>query len=51
MSCIYLYGVPMLVPMLRFDLGRSLGQAGAVVGAPSVGLLLTLIAWGAAADR
>lgn len=50
-SCVYLYGVPMLVPMLRSDLGLSLAQAGAVVGAPSVGLLLTLIAWGAAADR
>jgi sugar phosphate permease len=50
-TCLFLYGLPMLVPQLRSELGLSLGQAGAVVGAPAIGLLLTLIAWGAVADR
>ena len=31
--------------------GLSLTAVGAIIAAPSVGLLLTLIAWGAAADR
>ncbi|OZM75008.1 MFS transporter [Amycolatopsis antarctica] len=50
-SCSFLYGVPFLVPAMRTTEGLSLAQAGTVVAAPSVGLLLTLIAWGAAADR
>jgi sugar phosphate permease len=50
-TCVFLYGLPMLVPQLRSELGLSLAQAGAVVGAPSVGLILTLVAWGALADR
>jgi sugar phosphate permease len=48
-SC-FLYGVPMLVPALRTD-GVSLFGASLLVSAPMAGLLLTLIAWGAAADR
>jgi sugar phosphate permease len=50
-SCSFLYGIPMLVPALRQDEGLGLGSAGLVVAAPLFGLLLTLIAWGAAADR
>jgi sugar phosphate permease len=50
-TCSFLYGLPMLVPQLRSELDLSLGAAGAVVGAPAVGLLLTLIVWGAIADR
>nr|WP_236796807.1 MFS transporter [Amycolatopsis sp. GM8] len=50
-SCSFLYGIPFLVPAMRAADGLSLAQAGTVVAAPSVGLLLTLIAWGAAADR
>ena len=49
-TCSFLYGVPMLVPALRAD-GASLFQASLLVSAPMVGLLLTLIAWGALADR
>jgi len=44
------YGVPMLIPALRND-GMSLLGASVIVSAPIAGLLLTLIAWGAAADR
>ncbi|MCU1681115.1 MAG: major facilitator transporter [Amycolatopsis sp.] len=50
-SCSFLYGIPFLVPTMRVAEGLSLAQAGTVVAAPSIGLLLTLIAWGAAVDR
>lgn len=50
-TCSFLYGVPMLIPALRRDDGLSLLGASALVSAPIVGLLLTLIAWGALADR
>jgi sugar phosphate permease len=46
-----IYGLPFLVPTMRSAEHLSLAQAGVVVSAPTVGLLLTLIAWGAAADR
>jgi sugar phosphate permease len=49
-TCSFIYGIPMLVPALRAD-GLSLFAAGVLVSAPMAGLLLTLIAWGAAADR
>ena len=50
-ACAFVYGVPFLVPTLRDELGLSLAGAGTYVAAPTAGLLLTLIAWGAAADR
>ncbi len=50
-TCVFLYGLPMLVPALRSDEQLSLFQASIVISAPTAGLLLTLIAWGAAADR
>jgi MFS family permease len=50
-TCSFLYGIPMLVPALRRDDGLSLFGASVLISAPMVGLLLTLIAWGAAADR
>src|SRR3954447_7387378 len=49
-TCCFLYGIPMLVPALRAS-GVSLFAASLVVSAPMVGLLLTLILWGAVADR
>src|SRR5439155_1487474 len=49
-TCSFLYGVPMVVPALRSD-GVGLLTASLLVSAPMAGLLLTLIAWGAAADR
>ncbi|MEU3275436.1 MFS transporter [Saccharomonospora sp. NPDC006951] len=50
-SCAFLYGIPFLVPTMRASENLTLSEAGAVVAAPSIGLLLTLIVWGAAADR
>jgi sugar phosphate permease len=44
------YGLAYLIPALRAA-GLPLAQAGVLVACPTVGLLLTLIAWGAAADR
>src|SRR4051794_33173127 len=49
-TCSFLYGVPMVVPALRSD-GVGLLTGRLLVSAPMAGLLLTLIAWGAAADR
>ncbi|RFA22153.1 MFS transporter [Subtercola boreus] len=40
-----------LVPLLNSERGLSLGEAGLLVAAPSVGMVLTLILWGALADR
>lgn len=50
-TCSVIYGLPFLVPAMRAAAHLSLAQAGVVVSAPTFGLLLTLIAWGAAADR
>ncbi|MEU8412960.1 MFS transporter [Amycolatopsis japonica] len=50
-SCSFLYGLPFLVPSMQRAEGLTLAEAGTVVAAPSLGLLFTLILWGAAADR
>ncbi|GAA1942168.1 MFS transporter [Brevibacterium antiquum] len=44
-------GPAFLIPYMHTDLGYTLTQAGTVAAAPSFGLILTLIAWGAFADR
>ncbi|WP_211589092.1 MFS transporter, partial [Allorhizocola rhizosphaerae] len=44
------YGLAYLIPAFR-DEGLSLEQAGILVACPTIGVMLTLIAWGAAADR
>ena len=49
-GCTFQYGLAYLIPALRAD-GLSLEQAGILVACPTAGLLLTLVAWGAAADR
>lgn len=46
----FLYGLPFLIPELQRG-GVSLAEASLLVSAPLLGLLLALIAWGAAADR
>jgi sugar phosphate permease len=47
----FVYGIAVLLPALRHDEHLSLVGASIVVTSPAVGLLLTLIAFGAAADR
>ncbi|MGH3758714.1 MFS transporter [Actinophytocola sp.] len=47
----FLSGLPFLIPELQRGAGLSLPEAGVLVSAPLLGLLLALIAWGAAADR
>src|SRR5262245_49552128 len=49
-GCAYQFGLPYLIPALRAD-GLSVEQVGVLVACPMAGLLCTLIAWGAAADR
>lgn len=50
-SCVFLYGLAYLVPVLRDREDMSLTAAGTVVTCPTIGLMLTLVLWGAAADR
>ncbi|SOD71756.1 sugar phosphate permease [Jatrophihabitans sp. GAS493] len=50
-TCTFIYGLPTLVPALRSADQLTLLQASLVISAPTAGLLLTLILWGAAADR
>jgi sugar phosphate permease len=40
-----------LIPLLSTDRGLSLAQAGLLASAPTIGMVLTLVAWGALADR
>ena len=49
-GCTYQYGLAYLIPALRHE-GFSLEVASTLVACPAAGLLLTLIGWGAAADR
>lgn len=47
----FLYGLPFLIPALLAEHGLSLTSASLLISAPLLGMLLALIAWGAAADR
>jgi MFS family permease len=49
-GCTFQYGLAYLIPTFRAE-GLSLEQASILVACPTAGLLLTLVAWGAAADR
>jgi sugar phosphate permease len=49
-GCTFQYGLAYLIPALRHT-GVSLELASVLVACPTAGLLLTLIGWGAAADR
>jgi sugar phosphate permease len=49
-GCTFQYGLAYLIPALRHS-GYSLELASILVACPTGGLLLTLIGWGAAADR
>src|ERR1700760_2039276 len=50
-SCGFLYGLPYLVPALRHQFGLSLTGASTLATAPLIGVIVALVAWGAAADR
>jgi len=47
----FIYGLPYLLPELRRAFGLSLGAASLLITCPMIGVVLALIAWGAAADR
>jgi sugar phosphate permease len=47
---VFINGVAFLLPTLHEQRGLSLAAGGVVVAMPTVGVLLTLIAWGALAD-
>lgn len=49
-GCTFQYGLAYLLPAFLAE-GMTLGEAGLLASAPLAGLLLTLVAWGAAADR
>lgn len=48
---VFINGLPFLLPAFQEERGLDLAQAGILVGAPSAGMLFTLIAWGWLADR
>jgi len=50
-TCMYLFGIAYLLPELRDAFSVTLAQATLLVVAPGVGLMATLILWGAVADR
>jgi sugar phosphate permease len=50
-ATVFLFGLPFLLPELQADTGLPLARLGILVGCPSAGLMLALIAWGAVADR
>ena len=50
-STIYVNAAPFLIPYLHLERGLSLVEAGFVAAAPTVGMMLTLIVWGAIVDR
>ena len=50
-SCVFLYGLPYLIPDLRHQFGLSLTGASTLAAAPLAGVIVALVAWGAAADR
>lgn len=50
-GCVFMFGLPFLLPAFQAEKGLTLVQAGVIVGAPSAGMLFTLIAWGWVADR
>ncbi|WP_123670186.1 MFS transporter [Actinocorallia herbida] len=50
-ACVFIYGLPFLLPAFQSERGLSLAQAGFLVGAPSLGMLGTLVLWGWITDR
>lgn len=48
---VFVSAAPFLIPLLHLQRGVSLVNAGLIASAPLVGMMLTLIAWGAVVDR
>lgn len=48
---VFVGAAPFLIPLLHLQRGVSLFHAGLIASAPLVGMMLTLIAWGAVVDR
>ena len=50
-STVFVSTPAFLIPLLHTERGLSLGQAGLLASAPTLGLVTTLILWGALSDR
>lgn len=50
-GAVFINGAAFLIPALHDDRGLSLATAGILVAMPTVGIMLTLIAWGVLVDR
>ena len=50
-AAVMVHGPAFLIPVLHEREGLSLAEAGLVAAAPTVGVMLTLVAWGMVSDR
>lgn len=50
-GAVFINGAAFLIPALHDDRGLSLPSAGLLVAMPTIGIMLTLIAWGLLVDR
>jgi len=50
-SAVFMHGPAFLIPVLHDQLGYSLAQAGTIAAASTIGVMTTLILWGAVVDR
>src|SRR6478735_588381 len=50
-AAVMMHGPAFLIPTLHEQEGLSLAQAGLVAAAPTIGVMLTLVAWGWVTDR
>jgi sugar phosphate permease len=48
---VFVFTPAFLIPLLSTERGLSLAEAGLLAATPTVGMVLTLVAWGALADR
>ena len=48
---VFVFAPAFLIPLLSTERGLSLAEAGLLAATPTVGMVLTLVAWGALADR
>ncbi|WP_158558424.1 MFS transporter, partial [Spongiactinospora gelatinilytica] len=51
LTTVGMFGLPVLLPAIRDELGVSLAVAGMLTSAPSLGAMASLILWGMLADR